>query len=98
MHYDECWYCMPCEKDCPTDAVTVNIPYLLSLKVNPMSEYDDPELQDIADKLASEDVEMRRVGVLALVDSAEPEARRSVDPSAQRSGPVGPSRGRQGGR
>ncbi|WP_019568093.1 ferredoxin family protein [Thioalkalivibrio sp. ALMg13-2] len=30
MHYDECWYCMPCEKDCPTDAVTVNIPYLLS--------------------------------------------------------------------
>ncbi|MFI7884353.1 4Fe-4S ferredoxin, partial [Acinetobacter baumannii] len=21
--------CMPCEKDCPTDAVKVNIPYLL---------------------------------------------------------------------
>jgi NAD-dependent dihydropyrimidine dehydrogenase PreA subunit len=30
MKYDECWYCMPCETDCPTDAVTVNIPYLLS--------------------------------------------------------------------
>jgi len=29
MHYDECWYCMPCEADCPTGAVTVNIPYLL---------------------------------------------------------------------
>ena len=29
MRYDECWYCLPCEKDCPTDAVTVNIPYLL---------------------------------------------------------------------
>lgn len=29
MKYDECWYCMPCEADCPTDAVTVNIPYLL---------------------------------------------------------------------
>jgi NAD-dependent dihydropyrimidine dehydrogenase PreA subunit len=29
MKYDECWYCMPCEADCPTAAVTVNIPYLL---------------------------------------------------------------------
>jgi NAD-dependent dihydropyrimidine dehydrogenase PreA subunit len=29
MKYDECWYCMPCETDCPTGAVTVNIPYLL---------------------------------------------------------------------
>ncbi|HQT67997.1 MAG TPA: ferredoxin family protein [Acetobacteraceae bacterium] len=29
MKYDECWYCMPCEVDCPTGAVTVNIPYLL---------------------------------------------------------------------
>lgn len=29
MKYDECWYCMPCEMDCPTGAVTVNIPYLL---------------------------------------------------------------------
>ena len=29
MAYDECWYCMPCEADCPTGAVTVNIPYLL---------------------------------------------------------------------
>ena len=29
MKYDECWYCMPCEADCPTDAVTVTIPYLL---------------------------------------------------------------------
>ena len=29
MNYDECWYCMPCEADCPTGAVTVNIPYLL---------------------------------------------------------------------
>jgi NAD-dependent dihydropyrimidine dehydrogenase PreA subunit len=29
MKYDECWYCMPCEADCPTGAVTVHIPYLL---------------------------------------------------------------------
>jgi NAD-dependent dihydropyrimidine dehydrogenase PreA subunit len=29
MRYDECWYCMPCEVDCPTKAVKVNIPYLL---------------------------------------------------------------------
>ena len=29
MKFDECWYCMPCETDCPTGAVTVNIPYLL---------------------------------------------------------------------
>ncbi|GJE43341.1 4Fe-4S dicluster domain-containing protein [Methylobacterium soli] len=29
MKYDECWYCMPCEVDCPTNAVTVHIPYLL---------------------------------------------------------------------
>jgi NAD-dependent dihydropyrimidine dehydrogenase PreA subunit len=29
MKYDECWYCTPCEADCPTGAVTVNIPYLL---------------------------------------------------------------------
>ncbi|GAA5166734.1 ferredoxin family protein [Viridibacterium curvum] len=29
MKFDECWYCMPCETDCPTDAVKVSIPYLL---------------------------------------------------------------------
>jgi len=29
MKFDECWYCMPCEKDCPTGAVNVDIPYLL---------------------------------------------------------------------
>lgn len=29
MKYDECWYCMPCEVDCPTGAVSVSIPYLL---------------------------------------------------------------------
>lgn len=29
MKWDECWYCMPCEADCPTGAVTVNLPYLL---------------------------------------------------------------------
>jgi NAD-dependent dihydropyrimidine dehydrogenase PreA subunit len=29
MKFDECWYCMPCEKDCPTVAVHVDIPYLL---------------------------------------------------------------------
>ena len=29
MKYDECWYCMPCEADCPTGAVKVTIPYML---------------------------------------------------------------------
>jgi NAD-dependent dihydropyrimidine dehydrogenase PreA subunit len=29
MKFDECWYCLPCEQDCPTGAVQVNIPYLL---------------------------------------------------------------------
>lgn len=29
LAFDECWYCMPCEADCPTGAVTVHIPYLL---------------------------------------------------------------------
>ena len=29
MKYDECWYCMPCEADCPTQAIRVDIPYLL---------------------------------------------------------------------
>jgi NAD-dependent dihydropyrimidine dehydrogenase PreA subunit len=29
MKFDECWYCMPCETDCPTGAVKVEIPYLL---------------------------------------------------------------------
>ncbi len=29
MQFDECWYCLPCETDCPTGAVKVDIPYLL---------------------------------------------------------------------
>ncbi|MCA0755887.1 ferredoxin family protein [Paenibacillus sp. N4] len=29
MKYDECWYCTPCQTDCPVDAVTVHIPYLV---------------------------------------------------------------------
>ena len=29
MKFDECWSCLPCEQDCPTDAITVDIPYLL---------------------------------------------------------------------
>jgi NAD-dependent dihydropyrimidine dehydrogenase PreA subunit len=29
MSYDECWYCLPCEHDCPTKAIRVEIPYLL---------------------------------------------------------------------
>lgn len=29
MRYNECWYCLPCEADCPTGAVAVSIPYLL---------------------------------------------------------------------
>lgn len=29
MSYDECWYCLPCEHDCPTKAIRVEIPYLV---------------------------------------------------------------------
>jgi NAD-dependent dihydropyrimidine dehydrogenase PreA subunit len=29
MKYDECWYCLPCEKECPTGAITVKLPFLL---------------------------------------------------------------------
>ena len=29
MAFDECWYCLACEIDCPKDAITVKIPYLL---------------------------------------------------------------------
>ena len=29
MARDECWYCTPCEVDCPADAIIVKIPYLL---------------------------------------------------------------------
>ncbi len=27
--HDECWYCLPCENDCPVKAVRVEIPYLV---------------------------------------------------------------------
>ena len=29
MRYDECWYCLACEIDCPKDAITVKIPFLV---------------------------------------------------------------------
>lgn len=29
MTYDECWYCLPCQADCPTKAIRVEIPYLV---------------------------------------------------------------------
>jgi NAD-dependent dihydropyrimidine dehydrogenase PreA subunit len=29
MQHDECWYCLACEIDCPKDAITVKIPFLL---------------------------------------------------------------------
>jgi len=29
MRFDECWYCLACENDCPKDAIVVKIPYLL---------------------------------------------------------------------
>jgi NAD-dependent dihydropyrimidine dehydrogenase PreA subunit len=29
MKHDECWYCLACELDCPKDAITVKIPFLL---------------------------------------------------------------------
>ena len=29
MKYDECWYCLACEVDCPTNAITVKMPFLI---------------------------------------------------------------------
>jgi NAD-dependent dihydropyrimidine dehydrogenase PreA subunit len=29
MTHDECWYCLACEIDCPKDAITVKIPFLI---------------------------------------------------------------------
>ena len=29
MKYDDCWYCLACEVDCPTNAITVKIPILI---------------------------------------------------------------------
>jgi len=29
MKFDECWYCLACEVDCPVNAITVKIPFLL---------------------------------------------------------------------
>ena len=29
MAFDECWYCLACELDCPKDAITVKIPFLI---------------------------------------------------------------------
>jgi len=29
MRFDECWYCLACEIDCPKDAIVVKIPFLL---------------------------------------------------------------------
>jgi NAD-dependent dihydropyrimidine dehydrogenase PreA subunit len=29
MQFDECWYCLACEVDCPKDAITVKIPFLI---------------------------------------------------------------------
>jgi NAD-dependent dihydropyrimidine dehydrogenase PreA subunit len=39
MKFDECWYCMPCEQDCPTGAVTVDIPYLLPTPTPPCVDW-----------------------------------------------------------
>jgi len=29
-YYNECWYCLPCEIECPTEALTLEIPFLVS--------------------------------------------------------------------
>lgn len=29
MAHDDCWYCLACEVDCPTNSIVVKIPYLL---------------------------------------------------------------------
>ncbi len=27
--HDECWYCSVCEEECPTDAIDLQLPYLV---------------------------------------------------------------------
>ena len=27
--YDECWYCMVCEEDCPENALIIDLPFLV---------------------------------------------------------------------
>src|SRR5258705_10396293 len=54
MAYDECWYCMPCEADCPTGAVKVNIPYLLRGSMPELFEAYD-ELEEFAEQLKAAD-------------------------------------------
>ena len=29
MKFDECWYCLACEVDCPTNAITVKMPFFI---------------------------------------------------------------------
>ena len=29
MKFDDCWYCLACEVDCPANAITVKIPFLI---------------------------------------------------------------------
>ena len=29
-YYNECWYCLPCEIECPTEALRLEIPFLVS--------------------------------------------------------------------
>ena len=29
MKFDDCWYCLACEVDCPTNAITVKMPFLI---------------------------------------------------------------------
>jgi NAD-dependent dihydropyrimidine dehydrogenase PreA subunit len=41
MKFDECWYCMPCEKDCPTGAVTRRHPLPAALN-HKLSAYKNP--------------------------------------------------------
>ena len=58
MRYDECWYCMPCEADCPTGAVTVNIPIycvraLGDASFRTLEQFDD--IEDVVEQLNDPD-------------------------------------------
>ena len=43
MKYDDCWYCLACEVDCPTNAITVKIPFLITMSI----ALDDEQTQQI---------------------------------------------------
>lgn len=67
MKYDECWYCMPCDTDCPTGAVTVHVLYLLRRTMPVFESFGD--IEELSARLADQVPAVRGVAVIELGDS-----------------------------